>query len=157
MLTPTQVAKIANVHPNSIRNWSTRFGEFLSPDARGEKGNRLYMERDIEVLCMVAALNKSGVPLDEIAGRLRDGDVPPVVDVATPNLQHPPQTTQTGLEATFALQAILSSHSARLDALERSAAVKDEQRKERRDVALTWFLVGVFVTVVIVALVVGMG
>ncbi len=120
MMTPTQVAKLANVSVNTVRNYGRDFAELLSLDARGENGPRLYNDSDVETICTIAALRNSGVPVAEIAERIRNQEVPPVIDMAaTAPLQEPPTELQAPSETAFALQAVQSSLQTRLEAVER--------------------------------------
>ena len=150
MLTPTQVAKRANIHPNSVRNWSTRYAEFLSPSARGVEGPRLYMEDDVETMCVIAALTKSGMSSANIIDHLRERGDDIVVDLptseTTPTLHNPPQTAQAGQDVALALHAVQSSLQAQIDALRADMRVQREDR-------VTWFLLGFALCVVVVAVV----
>ncbi len=169
MLTPTQVAKLANINPNSVRNYSSTYAEFLSPDARGENGPRIYSAADVEIICTIAALRNSGVPPAEVIERIRNQDVPPIVDAepATPSLQEPPRSLQTTQEPSTALQAIQSSIQARLDAVERRheadvarlerQRLEDVERAEKQqrrdaDLLITGIVLGVLASLVGAAL-----
>lgn len=128
MMTPAQVAKLANVSVNTVRNYGRDFADLLSPDARGEHGPRLYSDSDVETICTIAALRSSGVPPAAVAERIRNQDVPPVIDVAsTPPLQDPPIEAQATQETAFGLQAIQSSLQARLEAVERRIEARAKQ------------------------------
>lgn len=114
MLTPAQVAKLANAHPNSVRKWSADYAEFLSPAASGEHGPRLYTEQDVETIRTIAALRNSNVPPAEVAQRLRNQDVPPVIEVEPTQPYTPPlhEPTQTPHEPTTALQGYMDTSTA---------------------------------------------
>src|SRR5690606_2640200 len=122
MSTTAQVAKRANVSVQSIRNWSREYAELLTPAARGEAGPRVFADKDVEVLCAVAALRKSGVPRDEVMERLRSEDIPAVVDIE-PQLapQSPPQMTtegqNTGAETVLVPHVVYINLQSRIEAL----------------------------------------
>jgi DNA-binding transcriptional MerR regulator len=119
MYKPSQVAKMVNIHPNSVRNYSREYGEFLSAGARGENGDRVYTDEDVDVLRTIAALRKSGVPPSEVGERVRQRDVSPVIDV-TPQeglqaLQPPSIVPSIQLDSYNALHARMDSLERRLD------------------------------------------
>lgn len=118
-LTPTQVARRANVSVQSVRNWTNDYAEFLSPAARGETGTRLFDNEDVDTLCTIAALRKSGVPPAEVAARLRSG-APTVID-AEPQAA-PQKPTDAPHDAIMSHQ-VQSMLVARLEAVERTQAV----------------------------------
>jgi DNA-binding transcriptional MerR regulator len=141
LYTPAQVAQRANIHPNTVRNWSHDYAAFLSPSARGEHGPRLFDEADLSILCAVAALRKSGVAANEVSSHLQRQDTLVDVDATTP-LQYPPQTAQTPLETHLALQAIQSSLQAQIDAL------RADFRAQRED-KFSWFIIGFAMAIVL--------
>lgn len=119
MRTPAQVAKIAHVHPNTIRLWATEYADFLTPAARGETGPRLFSDEDTEILRSVATLRATGMPPAEIVERLRQQDAPSIIDVTTGSTTGP-QSHTDGLQAPQMALQVQSSLMARLDALERT-------------------------------------
>lgn len=149
-LTPIQVARRANVAVQSVRNWSVTYGEFLSAQARGEAGPRLYDDEDVQVLCAVAALRKSGVSTGDVVERLRQ-DRHGVVDVvAETNVEDAtPQATEgqkAGQNEALAYMVVQSSLQSRLEALER-------RMDSHTDRLITGLLLGVALTLLVVALV----
>lgn len=144
-----QVARRANIHVNTVRKWSAAYAEFLSVQARGKAGPRLYSDEDVSVLCAVAALRNSGVSPDEVMRRLRE-DAPSVVDVtvervveeATPQ---PTQATNAGPGEALALYAAQSSLQSRVEALER-------RMEGHADRLVTGIILGVALTLLVVAL-----
>lgn len=116
MYTPAQIARRANVHPNSIRNWSRDYAAFLSPGAQGAAGPRLYDEADLSVLCAVAALRKSGVAAADVPAHLR---TIPVVDTIQTTTSIAPSASQEGQGAQLAPQAVYNSLQAQIDAIAR--------------------------------------
>jgi len=146
MQTPAQVARKANVTAQSIRNWSRDYADLLSPAARGEAGSRLYTDEDVQILCTIATLRKSGVPPGEVAGRVRNEDVPPFIE-ATANApsNEPQEPLKTGLDATFALQLVQPTLNGRFEAIERRLEARDRQ-------AALWTLgTGIWIGMVVMA------
>jgi DNA-binding transcriptional MerR regulator len=138
MQTPAQVAKRANVTAQTIRNYSTEYAALLSPAARGDNGPRLYDEQDVETLCTIASLRKSGVPPGEVVQRIQSDDVPPIIDV-TPQtaINESPEPLKTPLNDDLALPAVQSITLRRVEALERQIeGLAQEQRAQMRD--LLW-------------------
>lgn len=146
MPTTAQVAKIANVSLQSVRNWTRQYPELFTPEARGEAadGVRLFSDRDVEVMCAIADLRKSGVPSSEVIARINNGDVPPIVDIeATPHESphEAPTAPHEAQEAPLATQTVLSSLNARFEghdrlfeALQRQLDTQAaQQRAERHD------------------------
>lgn len=145
MYTPAQAATRANVHGNTIRNWSREYAAFLSPSARGEHGPRLYDDADPSVLCAIAALRKSGVPANEIPSHLQRQEA--IVEVEpTTALQKPPQAAQTAPDVQLALQAIQAGLQAQIDSL------RADFRAQRED-KFSWFIIGFAMAIVLVAVV----
>lgn len=126
MQTPSQVARRANVSSQTIRNYSRDYAELLSPSANGSDGPRLFTDDDVNTLCSIAALRKSGVPPGDVAERIRNGQMPPVIDVALNAPSNDVQEGQkTGQNDVFALQLVQSSLNDRLNAIERRLEGQD--------------------------------
>lgn len=121
MLTPAQVAQRANVHVNTVRNYSTDYADLLSPAARGTNGPRLYSDNDVETICAIAALRKSGVPPADVVAHLQ---ARPVIDVEATAPQESPQTAYNALQAPpLALSGTRDAYNAlqaRLEAMQRA-------------------------------------
>lgn len=152
MLTPTQVARHANCTPQSIRNWSREYADLLSPQASGQAGPRLFTDEDAEILCLVAALRKSGVSRDETRQRILNREARPVVDVE-PTIANEAKTGLNDDEASYlawptrygALQGAVEALARRVD------EVVVEQRAQTRD-ALWWGrLQGIWIGIVLMA------
>jgi DNA-binding transcriptional MerR regulator len=128
--TPSQVAKRANIHANSVRNYSRGYAEFLSTGARGEAGPRVYTDEDVDVLCAIAALRKSGVSPGEVGEHLRQRAIPSVIDVTT----EPLQGATTSLQAPVMVSPIqhdgYNALQGRVDSLERRLDAQATQRIE---------------------------
>lgn len=166
MPTPAQVARKANVTPQTIRNYSTQYGEFLSPEARGENGPRVYNDADVEILCAIASLRNSGLSTDEVIERLRNQEVPPIVDVTPqPPLNEPQEALNAGQGELLAPQPVQFQMQrdevvySRLDAIdtvnemirEQLVTMRQEQ-KDRVNYGVTMLIIGAAGMLVAVAL-----
>lgn len=128
MLTPTQVARKANVSSQSIRNYSADYADLLSSTASRSDGPRLYTDEDASILCVIADLRKSGMPRAEIIDRIQNGDAPPIVEaVANAPSNEAQEAQKTGQDATLAVQTVLSTLNARFEAIERRFEARDRQ------------------------------
>lgn len=125
--TTAQIAKIAGVSVQTVRNYTREYGELLSPQARGEAGARVFNDEDTRIFCAIVDLRKSGVPAAEVAQRIRRGDV--VIDgYATRTTSVAPhQAPQTATEAPQAPQIAQYSPQAFVEALERHHARQTER------------------------------
>lgn len=120
MLTTTrQLAKLAQVSEQTVRNYTREYGVLLSAQARGEAGTRLFDDEDISIFRSIVALRKEGVPPTEVIGRIRRGDI--YIDHTTP--QQTTQSPQTALEAPQALMLVRSDLQRQIDAIRRSQDV----------------------------------
>lgn len=73
---PSSAAKIIGASVASVRAYANRFGDFLSPTATPPPGQaRLFTEEDLKVLRFVKSATDGGATLDEVATRLRAGEV----------------------------------------------------------------------------------
>jgi DNA-binding transcriptional MerR regulator len=124
MLTPAAVARLANIHPNTVRKYSEQYGALLSARARGEHGDRLYNDEDVATIRTIAALRSSGVPPGEVLARIQAGDAPTVIDVepqpSTP--LHNPTQPLHGDVAPLAVHMAYMSLQSRIEAVERNQA-----------------------------------
>lgn len=145
MYTPIQVARRANAHPNSIRNWAREYAEFLS--SPGQSGRRLFTDEDMQVLCAVAALRKSGMPPGEVAERLRNPQ-PPIVDVEPQeNAQDALQSPHAAHDAPLAIQIGYNALQGQIDALGRRVETRERG-------AMLWTLgMGVWIGIVLSGLI----
>lgn len=145
--TTAQITKLANVSPQTVRNYTREYGELLSPQARGETGPRLFNDEDTRIFCAIVDLRKAGVPAAEIIERIRRGDV--VIDVApqappheATNSPQAPQIAQDGPQALMVLQRDLQRQ---IDAVQRRLDARDLvaiYAAERRGAAVALVFVG---------------
>lgn len=71
----TEAAKIVDVSTQTIRDWSDRYAEFLSPSARPEKGEiRDFTEDDIRVLLTIKRDADRRLTPEEMIRILQSGD-----------------------------------------------------------------------------------
>lgn len=154
MQTPSQVAKQAHVTAQTIRNWSVDFGALLSPSARGEAGPRLYSDKDVEILCAIAALRKSGVPPGEIVARLEAAESPPVIDAVPSNEVQ--EVSKAGQDEALPPQMVLPMLLSRFEGIERRLDSQERRIESSNSQFVTGVIVGMGIAVVIVAIVLHM-
>jgi DNA-binding transcriptional MerR regulator len=69
------IAGELGVHPDTIRNWTERFPEFFSPEARGEKGlRRVFTFEDADILYSIKTWLGQGFQFETIRAKLADGE-----------------------------------------------------------------------------------
>ena len=148
------MARLARASEQSIRNWSRDYGEWLSPGARGDRGQRLFDDADVQTMCTIAELRRANVPPDEVMARLRASDVyidvaPSADDHTTPQQTTPsPQHAIEGPSDALLLPVALSGLQARIEAIER------EQARTRRNDRIDGAILGATLALAFVALVV---
>lgn len=70
-----KVAKIFGVDPNTITDWTNRYGEFFSFDAQGrDRTQRDYHPEDLIVINTIKNLRSRNTDWENIAARLAAGD-----------------------------------------------------------------------------------
>ena len=109
--TPSDVAKMLDVHPNTVRQWAKEFAPWLSAGANPPRGvHRAYTSDDIAVIRHIADMSRAqNMPWPAIAAALAQM---PAADLRAPIVE----TQQNAPEATGRTESALSvSHS--LDAL----------------------------------------
>lgn len=130
MQTPKQVADRANVNAQTIRNYSTKYADLLSPQASGQFGPRLYTDEDVEILCTIAALRRAGVDASQVAERIRNHDVPPIVDLtSSPSneaINQPHEASKPAQDVAFALQLVQPTLNGRFEAIERRLEAREK-------------------------------
>jgi DNA-binding transcriptional MerR regulator len=151
--TPTQVSKLIGISVQSVRNWTREYAVLLSPEARGDNGQRLFGDEDLETMRTIAALRSSGMSPAEIIRRMQDCAVPPIVDVAQESPQ--PITTeahtgpQEGPGTALALQAAYTSLVGRLDTLERRLDAQASEARTRAGMFAVGVITGIFLVMVL--------
>lgn len=119
--TTRQMATIAGISEQTCRNYTRRYGELLSPAARGETGPRLFDDQDVQTLCTIATLLREGVPPSEVIARLHAGDIviEPAPQQATPSPHNAPEAPQQAILVHSDMQVLQS----RVVTLERTQAM----------------------------------
>jgi DNA-binding transcriptional MerR regulator len=149
MLTPSQVAKRANVSGQTIRNYSSEYAELLSPTASVKNGTRLYTDEDVQILCAIAELRKAGIPPGEIVARLQS-DIPTIVDVdSNEPIKDPQEPLETVQEALLAPQMLLPTLNARFEAIERQIEAQERRQHDRWTIIALSFIAGMVAALVL--------
>lgn len=72
--TISEVAQMLDETASTVRYWSNTFGRYLSPKRNG-KGNRLYVEKEIETLRKIKYLTRDcGLSLETAGKKLSDNE-----------------------------------------------------------------------------------
>jgi len=69
-----QVAQAVGVTPQTVRSWSARFSDWLSPEASTPGQTRYFSDDDLITLKAVAHYRSLNLSYADIADRLREGD-----------------------------------------------------------------------------------
>ena len=89
-----EVAKSFNIDPQTVREWSEQFSEFLSPEANPPKGaTRYYSQDDVVTLAFVYRSRRGDATFDEIREAMSLGQH----RLTMPNLVPPPDSGLGGL------------------------------------------------------------
>src|SRR3954454_4310661 len=87
----SHVQRLFTVSPETVRNWSEEFGEYLSVTATPGTGrHRLFTHEDIEVFALVAELKDKGLTYTDIHAALQNnqrGEVPQMLVTQMQELQ----------------------------------------------------------------------
>jgi DNA-binding transcriptional MerR regulator len=141
---PSDAAKACNVSVNTVRGWIRDFGEHFTPGARGESGNRLLSDKDMNTLQYIAALRSEGLQRDAIAPRLQEveiGEAETIEPLQEASIAIASPISPDVRHATPALTVALDDLEKRIDAkfeALQQARQADEQR--RRDPLQTFVL-----------------
>lgn len=73
----SRAAEKVGVPSSTIRFWSDTFSRFVHPERSGLKNNRLYSEKDIEVLLKIKYYTEQGLSLEAVQQRLAVGETDP--------------------------------------------------------------------------------
>lgn len=67
------LAKLIDVHPDTVRRWCKEYQQFMSPTATPQKGKaRVFTAHDAAILSFIATSRESNLAPDEIRSRLQD-------------------------------------------------------------------------------------
>ncbi len=70
--TAAQVASDLNISPQTLKDWTKAFTQFLSPATSSADGMRRYTEDDVIVLKQIRECMAAGITLEETAQELRN-------------------------------------------------------------------------------------
>lgn len=135
---PSDAAKACNVSVNTVRGWIRDFGEHFTPEARGESGNRLLSDKDLNTLQYIASLRSNGLQRDAIAQRLQEtaiGEAETLADVQKPAIALQP--TPAVPSADFAALVALNDLQTQITALQQA---KEEVKRSRQRDTLIYLL-----------------
>lgn len=113
MLTPGQIANTLDVSSATVRRWSARFAQHLSPHTPGKK--RSYTVDDLATLTRIRDMSASGTPLDQINQALIVSDEPATNALIT--VADFAQSLQIASDRLASMQNKLDQTNDRLDAL----------------------------------------
>lgn len=75
MMKSGKVAKLFGVDPNTIMDWTSRYAEYFTPEAKGEVGSqREYQPEDLIVLNTIRNARKQNAPWEKIRADLEAGE-----------------------------------------------------------------------------------
>ena len=106
MLTTQQVAERANIHVNTVRKYTSQYAPLLSPQARGEDGARLFTDEDVDTLCAIAALRRTGMHATAIVEQLGDDPADAIIDIAPTDSTQTAHASHTDTTQPLAVQSI---------------------------------------------------
>lgn len=110
-----QLSDLLQVAPNTIRNWTSTYGEFLTARANPPSGKkRVLTELDLRILNYVAALKNAGEDQDAIFRRLQELHRDNWADLPT----LPPQWRGTDDTVSVAIAASRASEIAQVAVLQ---------------------------------------
>ena len=148
---PSEVARTLGVSPSTVRNWTSEYGEQLTPAARGEAGSRLYSDADVAVLQYVAQLRAEKLPRAAVLVRLREtrfGEAETLVTQPAAGTDTPavsPTERPTEALQPFMAAQYLAHLETRLDAVQHSVDERLQAAERRQQRTVNALLYGVIV------------
>ena len=119
----SHVQRLFSVSPETVRNWSEEFAEYLSVTATPGTGrHRIFTHEDMEVFALIAELKEKGLTYTDIHAALKNnqrGEIPPM-------LVNQVQELQLALQVDQAQELVVRLQSERDAALARQQALHDE-------------------------------
>ena len=119
MMRPRAVQEQLGISNTTLRRWCAHFQDYLGPTAgaaigpTGGPAQRRFTDEDLAVLARVKALLADGMTYEEVAVRLRRGDV-----VAHDERRHqPPAESATAPDEAAMLRAVLAERERTIEAL----------------------------------------
>ena len=126
----SEIARAANVKPNTIRYWARDYADFLSAGANPQKGDtRIFTNEDAAVFMLIASMRNDNANAEMIADSLAAGDRgqwPPESGQAA---QDRPGEEETGGDRQLAL---ITQLTAKASSLEGAIGVITEERDNLR-------------------------
>lgn len=132
---PSDAARACNVSVNTVRGWIRDFGEHFTPGARGESGNRLLSDKDMNTLKYIASLRSEGLQRDAIAQRLQEVEIgeaetiEPLQEASIALAPPAPQETQHAAPPAIVGSEYLLRLEARLAAVEASGQAAQQSQR----------------------------
>ena len=130
--------KAYDVQPNTIRQWSKTFGDFLAPGANPPKGEiRTYSNEDAQVIALIANMRQERASYETIRAALAAGDRGqwPIESNQAP--QDAPGQQDNALALINQLTVKASSLEGELGAIKGERDHLREQLETERDARLT--------------------
>lgn len=128
---PKQVADQLQISPATLRLWSTKFSEVLSPSAqsatteKGTSAQRRYTEEDVRYFHRAKQLLGEGKTYEEVLAILQEEGLPEA-DVITESIEQHTEAPTSALAVTDSMQIALIS-------LREALASKDETIEALRE------------------------
>jgi len=130
MPTISDFTKAYDVQPNTIRQWSKTFGDFLSAAANPPKGEtRLYSEDDGQVIALIAEMRQDRAKYEAIRAALAAGDR------GQWPIGQPAQDTQGQQNAPLQLITELTAAASRWEYTAKTVTEERDRLIEERNVA----------------------
>lgn len=138
--TPGQVAELLSIPSSSLSRYAREFSEYLSEGARGTGKRRAYTEGDVLILERVRALLLDGVPLGEVAARLRvvegvlrmEGESQSTLQII-PSLAAKLEHAENALHNALMILDSMSSQVERIPELERRLSELEKELREYKE------------------------
>ena len=153
--TPSQVAALLGVHPNSVRSWCDEYGAMLSESARSRP--RLLQPQDVAVLQLVHSLRAEGLSRSAVLERLRQTptadiqqpwlDAAPAVTEATETPVAPPVAQLVPVDVSAVLVDLAALVDSRATATQEAVSRVDERLRRLETQRSVWLGVAVGVAV----------
>lgn len=82
MITPGQVSQALNIPPSTLRRWSVKFADHLTPQ-RSPGSKRVYTDSDLQIFERIKSLSADGLTLEAVAELLPVEVIDKPVDQST--------------------------------------------------------------------------
>lgn len=149
---PSDAAKACNVSVNTVRGWIRDYGQHFSAAARGESGNRLLSDKDMNTLKYIAQLRSEGLQKDAIGVRLQEtaiGDVETIVPLQSTSITQP-ASPESHSDAPLML-AVVNDLQTQVRALQQARQEDKQNRQSQTLIFLLGLTAGIVLTVGLLA------